>query len=274
MTISFLRKISFILPQIGEKKKLIDLCLKNAGYLLQELKLQRLKAKDYVPHSVTALQRDLRLEKAPRRIECFDISNIQGTDPVASMVCFVDGKPKKSDYRKFNIRVKSTPDDFAMMREAIERRYSRLQKEGKNFPDLIIIDGGKGQLSSAYAILNKLKLNGQPIIGLAKRLEEVFFPGISEAQMLPRTSSSLKLIQQLRDEAHRFAVTAHRKRRSKRTLTSQLDKIEGIGESRRNFLLKTFGSVKKIEETSLDDLVKVGKLPQKTAQNVFEFFNG
>lgn len=266
------RKVSFIFPQIGEKKKLIDLCLQNAGYLLQELKFQRLKAKDYVPHSVSSLQRDLRLNKPPRRIECFDISNIQGTDPVASLVCFIDGRPKKSEYRKFNIRVKSTPDDFAMMREAIERRYSRLQKEEKSFPDLIIVDGGKGQLSSACAILKKLKVKNQPIIGLAKRLEEVFFPGVSEAQMLPRTSSSLRLIQQLRDEAHRFAVMAHRKRRSKRTLTSQLDKIEGIGENRRNFLLKTFGSVKKIKGIPLEDLVNVGKLPQKTAQNVFEFF--
>ncbi len=266
------RKVSFIFPQIGEKKKLIDLCLKNAAYLLQELKLQKLKAKDYVPHSVKALQRDLRLEKAPRRIECFDISNIQGTDPVASMVCFVDGKPKKSEYRKFNIRIKSTPDDFAMMREAVERRYSRLKREEKDFPDLIILDGGKGQLSSAYAILKKLSIENQPIIGLAKRLEEVFFPGVSDAQMLPRTSSSLKLIQQLRDEAHRFAITAHRKRRKKRTLTSELDKIDGIGENRRNFLLNTFGSVKKIKEASLEMLVSRGKLPQKTAQNVFEFF--
>jgi excinuclease ABC subunit C len=267
------RKVSFIFPQIGEKKKLIDLCSKNATYLLQELKLQKLKAKDYVPHSVKALQRDLRLERMPRRIECFDISNIQGTDPVASMVCFVDGTPKKSEYRKFNIRIKSTPDDFAMMREAVERRYSRLKREEKDFPDLIIVDGGKGQLSSAYAILKKLKVKNQPIIGLAKRLEEVFFPGVSDAQMLPHTSSSLKLIQQLRDEAHRFAITAHRKRRKKRTLTSELDKIEGIGENRRNFLLNTFGSVKKIKESSLEDLVKMGKLPQKTAQNVFEFFN-
>ncbi|KAA3617546.1 MAG: excinuclease ABC subunit C [Calditrichaeota bacterium] len=267
------RKVSFIFPQIGEKKKLIDLCLKNAGYLLQELKLQRLKAKDYVPHSVTALQRDLRLDKPPKRIECFDISNIQGTDPVASMVCFVDGKPKKSEYRKFNIRIKSTPDDFAMMREAVERRYSRLKKENLDFPDLIIVDGGKGQLSSAFAILKQLDKKDQPIIGLAKRLEEVFFSGVTEAQMLPKTSSSLRLIQQLRDEAHRFAVTAHRKRRSKRTLTSQLDGIQGIGENRRNALLKTFGSIKKIKETSLEDLVNIGKLPQKTAQNVFEFFN-
>lgn len=266
------RKVTFITPQMGEKKKLIDLCTKNAGYLLEELKIQRLKAKDFVPHAVKALQRDLKLENPPRRIECFDISNIQGTDPVASMVCFIDGKPKKSEYRKFNIRIKSTPDDFAMIREAVERRYSRLQREQKTLPDLIIIDGGKGQLSSAVSILNKLGIENQPIIGLAKRLEEIFYPGISDAQMLPRTSSSLRLVQQLRDEAHRFAVTSHRKRRSKRTLTSQLDKIEGIGENRRVQLLKAFGSLKKIKEASLDDLIKIGKLPQNTARNVLSFF--
>lgn len=267
------RKVKFLLPQIGEKKKLIDLCLKNAGYLLEELKLQRLKTKDYTPHAVKALQRDLRLVVLPKRIECFDISNIQGTDPVASMVCFVDGKPKKSEYRKFNIRIKSTPDDFAMMREAVERRYSRLIREKQSMPDLIIVDGGKGQLSSAVAILVKLGIKEQPIIGLAKRLEEVFFPTANDAQMLPRTSSSLKLIQQLRDEAHRFAITSHRKRRSKRTLTSQLDKIEGIGENRRTYLLNVFGSVKTIKEASIIELIEKGKLPQKTAQNVFEYFN-
>lgn len=267
------RKVSFISPQIGEKKKLIDLCLKNAAYLLEELRLQRLKAKDYTPHAVKALERDLRLKKTPRRIECFDISNIQGTDPVASMVCFVDGKPKKSEYRKFNIRVKSTPDDFAMMREAIERHYSRLIRENKDFPDLIVVDGGKGQLSSAVSILKKLGVKDQPIIGLAKRLEEIFFPGVSDSQMLPHTSSGLKLIKQLRDEAHRFAVTSHRKRRSKRTLTSQLDAIEGIGENRRNKLLKTFGSVKNIKKATLEELVNKGKLPQNTALSVVEFFN-
>ncbi|MCB0284395.1 MAG: excinuclease ABC subunit C [Calditrichae bacterium] len=266
------RKVSFLTPQMGEKKKLIDLCAKNAGYLLEELKLQRLKAKDFVPHAVKALQRDLNLAHPPKRIECFDISNIQGTDPVASMVCFIDGKPKKSEYRKFNIRVKSTPDDFAMIREAVERRYSRILRENKKLPDLIIIDGGKGQLSSAVSVLKKLEIKNQPIVGLAKRLEEIFYPGVSDAQMLPRTSSSLRLVQQLRDEAHRFAVTSHRKRRSKRTLTSQLDQIEGIGENRRIHLLKAFGSIKKIKTATIEELIEIGKLPKNTAQNVIAFF--
>lgn len=266
------RAVHIYVPQIGEKKKLIEMAQKNARYLMSELKLQKLKNKNYVPHSVTALQRDLRLKKTPRRIECFDISNIQGTDPVASLVCFVDGKPSKKDYRIFNIRIKETPDDFAMMREAIERRYSRLKREEGTMPDLIIVDGGKGQLSSAVEILKRLGLESQSVIGLAKRLEEVFFPGISEAQMLPRTSSSLKLIQQLRNEAHRFAITAHRKRRIKRTLTSELDKVEGIGPTRKAHLLKTFGSVKKMRTLTIKEFVNKGKLPEKVAQNLFDYF--
>ena len=159
-----------------------------------------------------------------------------------------------------------------MIREAVERRYSRLIKEKTDFPDLIIIDGGKGQLSSAVSVFKKLNKPEQPIVGLAKRLEEIFYPGVSDAQMLPRTSSSLKLVQQLRDEAHRFAVASHRKRRSKRTLTSQLDQIEGIGENRRIRLIKTFGSIKNIKEASVEELIEKGRLPRKTAENVRTFF--
>jgi excinuclease ABC subunit C len=232
-----------------------------------------MKRKDYIPHSVAALKRDLRLKKEPKHIECFDISNIQGTDAVASMVCFKNGKPKKSEYRRYKIRVKDTPDDFAMMREVLRRRYSRLLRENKKLPDLIIVDGGKGQLSSAAAVLKELKIENQAIIGLAKRLEEVFFPGVSDAQMLPKTSSSLKLLQQVRDEAHRFAITYHRERRRKRTITSELDKIEGIGEKRRSSLLKVFGSVKKIKNASLEELREKGKLPKNTAQKVYDYFH-
>ncbi len=266
------KKVTIVAPQMGEKKKILRMAEKNARLLLEELKLQKLKAKNYVPHSVQALQRDLRLPKAPRRMECFDISNIQGTDPVASMVCFENGKPKKSEYRKFKIRIKETPDDFAMMQEVIRRRYSRLKKENKSMPDLIIVDGGKGQLSSAKAILDELGLSDQPIIGLAKRLEEVFLPGYSDAQMLPRTSSSLKVLQQIRDEAHRFAITFHRSRRKKRTLISELDQIEGIGPTRRKALLNKFGSVKKIRTISKADLVEKGKLPEAIANNVIQYF--
>ncbi|TFG94739.1 MAG: excinuclease ABC subunit C, partial [Calditrichales bacterium] len=265
--------VKLIVPKVGEKKKLIDMCLTNARYLLEELKLQKLKNKDYIPHVLASMQRDLNLPKPPRHIECFDISNIQGSDPVASMVCFRNGRPLKSDYRKFLIKSKSTPDDFAMMREVIRRRYTRLIKEKKALPDLIVVDGGKGQLSSAVLVLNKLGLSSQPVIGLAKRLEEIFIPGHSDAQMLPRTSSSLKLLQNIRDEAHRFAITFHRQQRKKRTLTSTLDEIPGIGAKRRNDLLKIFGSLKKIRESDLSTLIKVGKLPESIARNVYRHFN-
>ena len=267
------KKVNILVPQQGEKKKLVDLAQKNAKYLLEELKLQKLRSKDYVPHVVKALQRDLRLKKEPRYIECFDISNIQGTDPVASMVCFIDGRPKKTEYRRFKIQTKDTPDDFAMMREVVKRRYLRLLKENKKLPDLIMIDGGKGQLSSALGVLNDLGIQNQQIIGLAKRLEEVFFPGISDAQMLPHTSSSLRLMQQIRDEAHRFAITFHRERRKKRTIASELDRIEGIGPQRRKQLLKTFGSIKNIKELSVNELVEKGKIPTNTAQNIFNYFH-
>jgi excinuclease ABC subunit C len=267
------RPVKIINPKAGEKKKLIKMCEKNAHYLLEELKLQKMKARNYIPHVINSLQRDLRLSKPPRRIECFDISNIQGTDPVASMVCFIDGRPKKSDYRKFAIKSKSTPDDFAMMREVIHRRYSRLIKENKGFPDLIVIDGGKGQLSSAWSVLKKLKITDQAIIGLAKRLEEIFLPRISDAQMLPRTSSSLKLLQQIRDEAHRFAITFHRQKRKKRTIRSDLDIVPGIGPKRRNDLLKKFGSLKKLKELDLQELKQKGDLPEKVAINIYNHFH-
>jgi excinuclease ABC subunit C len=267
------QKVHLVAPKIGEKKKLLEMVEKNARFLLEELKLQKMKAQDYVPHSVKALQRDLRLAREPRRMECFDISNIQGSDPVASMVYFEDGKPKKSEYRRFKIETKDTPDDFAMMREVIRRRYSRLLAEQKPLPDLIIVDGGKGQLSSALAILKELNITGQPIIGLAKRLEEVFFPGLSDAQTLPKTSSSLRLLQQIRDEAHRFAITFHRERRKKRTIASELDQIKGIGEKRRQHLLQAFGSVKNIKASSVEELKEKGKLPEKLALLVYKYFN-
>jgi excinuclease ABC subunit C len=267
------RPVKIVNPKAGEKKKLVKMCEKNARYLLEELKLQKMKAQDFVPHVVNSLQRDLRLKNPPRRIECFDISNIQGSDPVASMVCFVDGRPRKSEYRKFSIKSKSTPDDFAMMREVMQRRYSRLLDENKKFPDLIVVDGGKGQLSSALSVLKKLKIKDQPIIGLAKRLEEIFFPGHPDAQMLPRTSSSLKLLQQIRDEAHRFAITFHRQKRKKRTIRSDLDNISGVGPKRRNNLLKKFGSVKKIKDLDFQELKQKGNLPDQIALNIYNHFH-
>ena len=266
------QRVEFVVPQIGEKKKLINLCQKNARFLLDELQLQKLQRKDHVPFNVQELQKHLNMERPPRRIEGFDISNIQGKDAVASMVCFVDGRPKKSEYRIFKIRSKDTPDDFTMIHEAVFRRYKRQLAENRPLPDLILIDGGKGQLSSAIQALTELGIAvpGQPIIGLAKRLEEVFLPGQSEAMNIPKRSSGLKLLQQTRDEAHRFAITHFRKQHKKSTLKSPLDDIPGIGPARKKHLLTTFGSLKRLKEASLEELREKGKLPEKLAQTLQE----
>jgi excinuclease ABC subunit C len=257
--------VTLIEPSGGEEAKLVRLTCNNARFLLDDLKIQKMKRADYVPHAVKALQRDLRLKKAPRKVECFDISNIQGADSVASMVVFVDAKPRKSEYRKFKIRSVGGSDDFASMREVIRRRYSRLQEEGGEFPDLIMVDGGKGQLSSAVEILGELGVVDQPVIGLAKRLEEVFVPGKSEPELMPRTSSGLRLLQQVRDEAHRFAITFHRSIRAKRTLQTELDLIEGVGKTRAKELLEAFGSVQGVKFATSDQLAEIvgGKVTNK-----------
>ncbi len=302
------KKVKVLFPKIGEKAKLIYLCKKNAELLLGELKIQKMKRDDFIPHAVIALQRDLRLTKPPKRIECFDISNLQGTDTVASMVVFVNGQAKKSEYRKFKIQTVQGPDDFSSMREVIERRYSRLLEEQSEFPDLVMVDGGKGQLSSAVEALSKLGVHvvsshssfvigqsslvsgqesqggggaeGQgsggagmrkvPIIGLAKRLEEVFFPGESEPLSLPKTSSGLKLLQQVRDEAHRFAITFHRQLRAKRTLQTELDLIKGIGKKRAEELLETFGSVQGVKFATQEQLAEI--VGEKVAGKIKEYF--
>jgi excinuclease ABC subunit C len=262
--------VSILTPTEGEEGKLVRLSVSNAKFLLDELKIQKMKRADYVPHAVKSLQRDLRLTKLPRRIECFDISNIQGSDSVASMVVFVDGKPKKSEYRKFKIQSVDGPNDFASMREVIERRYVRVLEEGTEFPDLIMVDGGKGQLSSAVEILEKLGVREQPIIGLAKRLEEVFLPGKSEPQVMPKASSGLRLLQQVRDEAHRFAITFHRSLRAKRTLQTELDLIEGIGKTRAKELLEAFGSVQGVKFATTEQLTEI--VGEKVAGKIKEYF--
>jgi excinuclease ABC subunit C len=263
--------VEIIVPKIGEKAKLVAMCRNNARFLLDELKIQKMKRSDFVPHSVKALQRDLRLPKLPRRIECFDISNIQGADAVASMVTFVDARPVKNDYRRFKIRTVVGPDDFASMREVFERRYRRLLDENGIVPDLIMVDGGKGQLSSALDVLNKLGIRNQPIIGLAKRLEEVFVPGVSEAQSIPKTSSGLRLLQRVRDEAHRFAITYHRTVRSKRTLQTELDLIKGIGKVRAKELLEAFGSVQGVKFATEEQLAEI--VGQKVAEKIKAYFD-
>ncbi len=259
-------------PDEGEEAKLVALTRTNARFLLDELKVQRLKRADTTPYGVVALQRDLRLEVAPRRIECFDISNTGGTDSVASLVVFVDGKPKKSEYRKFKIRSVDGPNDFASMREVVERRFKRLLEEQATLPDLLMVDGGKGQLSSAVEVLNGLGLTSQPVIGLAKQLEEVFLPGRSDPELLPKASGGLRLLQQIRDEAHRFAITFHRSLRDKRTLQTELDLIEGVGKKRAKELLEAFGSVQGVRFASREQLVEV--VGNKTADRILEYFAG
>ncbi len=267
-----IKKTKFTIPQRqSEAKSLLVMCKQNAILALKDIQLQKMKKEGNVPYVLSALQRDLRLKKLPRLIECFDNSNIQGSDAVASMVVFEDGKPKKSLYRKFIIKTVEGVDDFASMREIIQRRYSRVIDEKLPFPDLIMVDGGKGQLSSAISSLEELGIKNFEIIGLAKRLEEVFLPGESEAQSIPKTSSSLKLLQHIRDEAHRFAITFHRDRRSKRTLTTELIEIKGIGEKIAQKLLSDFGSLEKIKSASTEELEKV--IGSSKAKLISDFYH-
>ncbi|MDZ7765473.1 MAG: excinuclease ABC subunit UvrC [Melioribacteraceae bacterium] len=251
-------KVKFVIPKRqSEAKSLLNMCKQNAILQLKEIQLQRMKKEGNIPYVLSALQRDLRLKKLPRKIECFDISNLQGTDTVASMVVFVDGKPKKSLYRKFIIKEVEGPDDFASMREVVKRRYTKVKEENEEMPDLILVDGGKGQLSASLSILKELDFKEQEIIGLAKKLEEVFLPEHSEPQSIPKTSSSLKLIQHIRDEAHRFAITFHRKRRDKRTFQTELTQIPGIGEKIAEKLLINFDSLEKIKNATAAELANV-----------------
>ncbi|WP_421764064.1 excinuclease ABC subunit UvrC [Ekhidna sp.] len=251
--------IEITVPQIGDKKKLIDLSYKNALYYQKE-KLTRTNIKPN-QEILKNLKEDMRLQSLPVHIECFDNSNIQGTNPVASMVCFKNGKPSKSDYRKYNIKTVVGPDDFASMKEIVGRRYGHLKRENIAYPNLIVIDGGKGQLSAACEALKELKIYGQiPIIGIAKKLEEIYFPEDSIPIYISKKSTSLKLIQQLRDEAHRFAITFHRQKRSKQSITSALDGITGIGPKTRDELMREFGSIERLKQSSENDLVNlIGK---------------
>lgn len=264
-------KVEIVVPKIGDKLKLVKMVQANAQFLLKELEIQRLKRDDAVPRTVLALERDLRMKKAPRRIECFDNSHFQGSETVSSMVVFVDGRPKKSEYRKFRIRTVEGVDDFKSMQEVMRRRYSRMIEEKSEQPDLIIVDGGKGQLSSAVGILKELDLYGKiPIIGLAKRLEEVFFPEQSDSLLLPKSSSSLRLLQQVRDEAHRFAITFHRSLRDKRTLQTELTEIPGVGQKTAQKLLIRFGSVEGVRRADDEELDKVAG--KSTAQKLRAYF--
>ncbi|MCF7826937.1 MAG: excinuclease ABC subunit UvrC [Candidatus Marinimicrobia bacterium] len=250
-------KISFIIPQKGEKKTLLDLAERNAELVLKDWALEQAQRVEIVPKMVRSLQEDLNLEAPPRRIEGFDISHLGGTETVASMVCFIDGKPAKREYRKYQIKTVDGIDDFASMKEVIHRRFTRVKAEGLPEADLILIDGGKGQLSAAVQVLERLGMSHIPILGLAKRLEEVFLPGESLSLGIPKTSPSIILLRRIRDEAHRFAITFQRKRRGKAMVHSVLDDIEGIGQSRRVALIQYFRSLKNIKNASVEEIAHV-----------------
>jgi excinuclease ABC subunit C len=266
-------KIKVTVPQLGDKKHILELSQRNAKYhRLEQLKqIQIVDPERHTNRIMAQMQKDLRLSVEPRHIECFDNSNIQGTNPVAACVVFKDGKASKKDYRHFNIKTVVGPDDFASMEEVVYRRYKRMLDENQPLPQLIIIDGGKGQLSSALKSLDELNLRGKiAIIGIAKRLEELFYPGDSVPLYLDKKSETLKIIQQLRNEAHRFGITHHRDKRSKSALQTSLETIPGIGEKTMITLLKHFKSVKRLSqaaENEISDVVGTSK-----AKKIYEFY--
>ena len=252
--------VKITVPQLGDKMKIIEFSIRNARYYRQE-QFKQMKIVDpdrHVNRIMAQMKLDLRLSEEPRHIECFDNSNIQGTNPVAACVVFKNGKASKNDYRKFNIKTVEGPDDFASMEEVVFRRYKRLLNEGEALPQLIIVDGGKGQLTSGLKALEELGLRGKiAIIGIAKRLEEIYYPGDSVPMYLDKKSETLKIIQQLRNEAHRFGITFHRDKRSKTALNTELESIPGVGDKTVVELLTHFRSLKRIKEVALEDLTQV-----------------
>ncbi|WP_442267763.1 excinuclease ABC subunit UvrC [Tenacibaculum sp. ZS6-P6] len=267
-------KIKVTVPKLGDKKRIVDLSLRNAKYYRQE-QFKQIKIVDPDRHTkriMAQMQKDLRLSKEPRHIECFDNSNIQGTNPVAACVVFKDGKPSKKDYRHFNIKTVEGPDDFASMEEVVFRRYKRLLEEDKPLPQLIVIDGGKGQLSSALKSLDVLGLRGKiAIIGIAKRLEEIYYPGDSIPLYLDKKSESLKIIQYLRNEAHRFGITFHRNKRSKSAIQSELEQIPDVGKQTITNLLRKFKSAKRVKSATLEELIEV--VGNARAKKVFDYYH-
>lgn len=252
--------VRFTVPVRGEKRKLLALSEMN----VKQYKVDRLKRGEVLnpeqrtTRILSSVKKDLRLKEMPLHIECFDNSNIQGSNPVAACVVFKKGKPSKKEYRHYNIKSVSGPDDYASMREVVERRYARLLKEGSSLPQLIVIDGGKGQLHAALEALEKVGLNGKiAMIGIAERLEEIYYPNDPVPLYIDKNSETLKLIQQLRDEAHRFGLSFHRRQRSNRQLVSELDGVKGIGPSTKNKLLKHFKSIKRLKELDQEEIVSV-----------------
>ena len=265
--------IKVTVPQLGDKKQILELSIRNAKYFRMD-QMKQLQIVDPDRHTnriMAQMKKDLRLAEEPRHIECFDNSNIQGTHPVAACVVFKDGKPSKKDYRHFNIKTVEGPNDFASMEEVVYRRYKRLLDENEPLPQLIIIDGGKGQLSSALKSMDDLGLRGKiAIIGIAKRLEELFYPGDSVPLYLDKKSETLKVIQQLRNEAHRFGITFHRDKRSKTALSSSMENIPGIGEKTMETLIKHFKSVKRLKLATEKDIAAVVGLSK--AKKITDFY--
>jgi len=280
-------RVYLVRPQRGDKKRLVELAGRNALLVLQEVEAGRAVRKDELQKAMEQLAEALELNTPPLRMECYDISNTQGTESVASMVVFEEGKPMPQQYRRFKIKTVTGPDDFASMREVLNRRLARGQEERElvntgqmssrdakfhRFPDLVVVDGGKGQLSSAIAAFEEQGFCYIPVCGLAKEEELVFLPGRSEPVRLSESSPALKMLQRLRDEAHRFAVTYHRRLRGRRNLKSMLEEIDGIGAVRRRELLKAFGSVEKIQAAELAELAAVPGMNHRSARAVYDFF--
>ena len=260
--------VHFLYPQKGEKAKELRVTMQNAKLLLGEWIINREKRKEQVPKMLGQLQEDLNLDVPPKRIEAFDISHLGGTNTVASLVCFIDAKPRKTDYRKFNVKTVSGIDDFAAMREVVYRRYKRVKEEEKPFPDLILIDGGKGQLSMAVSALRELGLDYIPVIGLAKRLEEVFVPGNPEAQSIHKQSPGLILLRRIRDEAHRFAITFQRQKRNKDMVLSVFSQIPGMGKKRLEKLLQIFDGPEAIAKLTPEVINGETGIPLKIGKEI------
>jgi excinuclease ABC subunit C len=265
-----LERTKIHVPQRGPRSELVDLATQNARHLLEELRLTGDETDERAGDPIYELQRQLGLQKVPRSLVCFDISHAQGTDTVASCVWFQNGRPYRSEYRKFKVKTVEGIDDFASMNEVVSRYFARRTDEEKPLPDLVLIDGGKGQLNAAHAALEAIGLGAMPIVSLAKREEEIFVLGRPDSVRLPRRSPALRVLQQARDEAHRFAITFQRKRRSMRTMTSELLRIPGVGEAKRRQLLEAFGSLQGVREAAPEAIAALPGFGQKTAERVLE----
>ncbi len=257
-------------PQRGPKRELIELAVQNARHLLEEVRLTGEETEERAGDPVYELQRQLGLQKVPRSLVCFDISHAQGTDTVASCVWFQNGRPYRAEYRKFKVKTVEGIDDFASMNEVVTRYFTRRREEDRPLPDLVVIDGGKGQLNAAFAALDALGLGAMPLISLAKREEEIFVLGRAESLRLPRRSPALRMLQQARDEAHRFAITFQRKRRAMRTVTSELLRIPGVGERKRRQLLEAFGSLQGVRDAPLEAIAALPGFSEKSAQKIHD----